>query len=123
MSLRKDRQISHHPKITSAGQLVCPHCQTAFPITWRRYWSAPWGNYRCPECQKVSYAKANSFWVYPIIIGATIPGIIAALILSSYFSNNVLIATLFFAMGGLFIGMPLDKWIDGHLKKLKIDFF
>jgi len=49
MSLRNDRQNPHRPKTTFAGQLVCPHCQTAFPITWRRYWSAPWGNYRCPE--------------------------------------------------------------------------
>jgi hypothetical protein len=47
MSLRKIRQISRHPKTTFAGQLVCPHCQTAFPVTWRRYWAAPWGNYRC----------------------------------------------------------------------------
>ncbi len=30
MSLRNDHQISHHPKTTFAGQLVCPHCQTAF---------------------------------------------------------------------------------------------
>jgi hypothetical protein len=81
------------------------------------------GNYRCPECKKISYAKANSFWVYPIIIGATLLGVISALILSSYFSNSILIATLFFAIGGLSIGIPLDKWVDGHLRKLKTDFF
>jgi hypothetical protein len=119
MSLRKAHQISHHPKTTFAGQLVCPHCQTAFTITWRRYWSAPWGNYRCPECKKISYAKSNSFWLYPIIIGATLLGGIVAVILSSYFSHNVLIATLFFAIGGLFIGIPLDRWVDGHLRRLE----
>ncbi len=35
MSLRHDRQISRHPKSTSTGQLVCPHCQTAFADTER----------------------------------------------------------------------------------------
>ncbi|PSB20406.1 hypothetical protein C7B65_08185 [Phormidesmis priestleyi ULC007] len=110
MSLRQDHQNPHHPKTTFAGQLVCPHCQTAFPITWRRYWSAPWGNYRCPECKKSSYAKANSFWVYPIIIGATPLGGMAAAALSSYFPNNVLIAAIFFATGYSLIGFPLDKW-------------
>ena len=47
MSLHHDRQTSRHPKTTFTGQLVCPHCQTAFPVTWRRYWAAPLGNYRC----------------------------------------------------------------------------
>ena len=46
-----------------------------------------------------------------------------ALILSSYFSHNILIATLFFAIDGLSIGIPLDKWVDGHLRKLKTNFF
>jgi hypothetical protein len=111
MSLRKDHQNSHHPKTTFAGQLVCPHCQTAFPITWRRYWSAPWGNYRCPACKKISYAKANSFWIYPIIFGAMLLGGVAATTLSIYFSNNGLIAALSFVTGGLSLGIPLDRWM------------
>jgi hypothetical protein len=67
MSLRKDRQISQSPKTTFAGQLVCPHCQTAFAVTWRRYWSAPWGNYRCPKCRLTSYATADLWWAPTII--------------------------------------------------------
>lgn len=119
MSLHNDHQNSYHPKTTFAGQLVCPHCQTAFPITWRRYWSAPLGNYRCPECKKISHAKGNSFWVYPIIFGAMLLGGMAAAALSSYFSNNGLIAALSFAAGVLFIGFPLDKWFDGHFRRLE----
>ena len=46
--IRKDHQNPHHPKTTLAGQLVCPHCQMAFPITWRRYWSAPFGGRKLP---------------------------------------------------------------------------
>jgi hypothetical protein len=119
MSLRKDRKNPHRPKTTFAGQLVCPHCQTAFPITWRRYWSAPWGNYRCPECKQISYAKGNSFWLYPIIIGATLLGCIVAATSAWSFSHNALISWLFVAIGGLFAGIPLDKWFDGHLRRLE----
>lgn len=119
MNRRNDHQNSRHPKTTFAGQLVCPYCQTAFPITWRQYWLAPLGKYRCPECKKVSYAKGNAFWVYPIIIGATLLGGIVAVLLSSYFSSNILIAMIFFAIGGLFIGIPMDKWVDGHLRRLE----
>ena len=119
MSLRKEHQNAHRPKTTFAGQFVCPHCQTAFPLTWRRYWSAPLGNYRCPECKKISHAKGNSFWLYPIVIGATLLGGIVAAALSWYFFHDVLIATLFLVTGGLFIGIPVERWVDGHLRRLE----
>ena len=80
MTRHSDHQISHHPKATSAGQLMCPHCHTAFSITWRRYWAAPLGNYRCPECQQISHATANAWWVWLIIFAAmTLVGIVGAL--------------------------------------------
>jgi hypothetical protein len=66
MNRRHDRQSPRHPKTTFAGQLVCPHCQTSFPLTWRRYLSAVWGNYRCPQCRQVSYLKDNSSWLWLI---------------------------------------------------------
>ena len=34
---RNLHKLHNHPKATFAGRLVCPRCQTAFPITWRRY--------------------------------------------------------------------------------------
>ncbi|AFZ01773.1 hypothetical protein Cal6303_2810 [Calothrix sp. PCC 6303] len=81
MSLRKDHQNSHHPKTTFAGQLVCPHCQTAFPITWRRYWAAPMGDYRCPKCRQMFHPiTILQPWVLIIIIVATtLVGIVIAL--------------------------------------------
>ena len=118
MSLRNDRQISRHPKITFAGQLVCPHCQTAFPVTWRRYWAAPWGNYRCPECRQISHATANYWWVLLIVFVAMLMvGIVGALLGAYVFHNAWMGAFLIFT--GYFIGFPLDRWIDGHLKRLE----
>lgn len=113
MSLRHDS-----PKTTFAGQLVCPHCQTAFPVTWRRYWDAPWGNYRCPECRQISYATANYWWVSLIVFVAMLMiGIVGALLAAYVFHNAWMGAFLIFT--GYFIGFPLDKWIDGHLKRLE----
>jgi hypothetical protein len=120
MNLRKDRRISHLPKTTFAGQLVCPHCQTVFAITWRRYWSAPWGNYRCPECRLTSYATANFWWVPTIIfIAMALVGVVGALSVA-YIFHNGWIGAFFIFMGYLAMGFPLDKWIDGNLRHLKI---
>jgi hypothetical protein len=120
MSLHNDRQISHHPKNTFAGQLVCPHFQTAFPITWRRYWAAPLGNYRCLECWHLSYATANSWWTWAILfVAITLGGMVGLLFATCVFHNGWMDA-FFFLIGGLAVGLPLDKWMDGHLRHLKI---
>jgi hypothetical protein len=120
MSLQHKRQISRHPKNTFAGQLVCPHCQTAFPVTWRRYWAAPWGNYRCPECQRISHATANAWWVSLIVfIAMLLVGIVGALF-GAYIFRNAWMGGFLISTGYLAVGFPLDKWIDGHLKHLKI---
>jgi hypothetical protein len=120
MSLQNDHQISHPPKTTFAGQLVCPHCQTAFAITWRRYWSAPWGNYRCPECRITSHATAKSWWVSTITFTAMmLVGVVGALF-TAYVFQNGWIGAFFIFMGYSAMGFPLDKWMDGHLRYLKI---
>lgn len=120
MNRRNAHRISHHPKTTFAGQLVCPHCQTAFPITWRRYWSAPWGNYRCPECRQVSHATGNFWWVSTLIfVAMTLVGIVGALV-GAYVFNSVWMSAFFIFIGYSIVGFPLDKWIDGHLRHLKI---
>jgi hypothetical protein len=120
MTLHHDRQTSRHPKNTSAGQLICPHCQTAFTVTWRRYWAAPLGNYRCPECRHLSYATANAWWVWLILfIVMTLAGIVGALFGVYVFRHSWLGAALIF-IGYLAVGIILNKWMDGHLRHLKI---
>jgi hypothetical protein len=119
MTLHNDRQTSRHPKNTWAGQLVCPHCQTAFTITWRRYWSAPLGNYRCPECRQISQATANFWWVLPLTIVATITGAILGVVFAAYVFHIGWTGIVFLLIGGLSVGLPLDKWMDGHLRRLE----
>lgn len=120
MSLRNNHKIHHHPKITLAGQLVCPHCHAAFLTTWRRYWAAPMGNYRCPKCRHLSHATANAWWIWLIIfIAMTLIGIVGVLLIVYVFHQSWLGAALVF-MGYLAVGFLLDKWLDGHLRYLKI---
>jgi hypothetical protein len=119
MSLHKAHQNPHRPKTTFARQLVCPHCQTAFPITWRRYWSAPWGNYRCPECRQISQATANFWWVLPLTIVAMITGAILGVVFAAYVFHIGWTGIVFLLIGGLAVGLPLDKWMDGHLRRLE----
>jgi len=120
MNKRNNHKIHHHPKTTFAGQLVCPHCQTAFPITWRRYWAAPLGNYRCLECRQLSHSTVNAWWVWLIIfIAMTLIGIVGVLLVAYAFHQSWLGAALIF-IGYLTIGFTVDKWLDGHLRHLTI---
>lgn len=120
MSIPTDHQTSHPQTPAFEGQLVCPYCQHSFPLTWRRYWSAPLGGHQCPQCSRVSYLKDNSFWVWPIRMAGIMIGGIALFALAVYIFNNLWIGTLFALIGGLGIGFPTDKWIDGHLRRLRI---
>ena len=89
MRLRKDRQTSRHPKTTFTRKVVCPHCQTTFPVTWRRYLSAPLGNYRCPECRQISHATANYWWVLLIIFVVMTLVVIIVAFFGAYVFENI----------------------------------
>jgi hypothetical protein len=126
MTLHNDRQTSHHPKNTSTGQLVCPHCQTSFPLTWRRYLLSLWGNHRCPQCKQVSQLKDNSSWVWLIRIAGIIIYVILIINVFTYVFNELGVvgtlipARLFFLLITVAVGFPIDRWIEGHLRHLKI---
>ena len=89
MSLRKVRQTSRHPKTIFTGKVVCPHCQTTFPVTWRRYLSPPLGNYRCPECRQISHATVNYWWVLLIIFVVMTLVVIIVAFFGAYVMENI----------------------------------
>jgi uncharacterized paraquat-inducible protein A len=126
MTLHNDRQISHHAKNTSAGQLVCPHCQTSFPLTWRRYLLSPLGNHRCPQCKQVSQLKDNSRWLWPIRIAGIMIYVILSINVFSYTFNDsgvvgtLIPARLFVLFVSVVVGLLIDKWVEGHVRHLKI---
>ncbi len=125
MNRHNEHQISHL-KNTSAGQLVCPHCQTSFPLTWHRYLLSLWGNHQCPQCKQVSQLKDNFSWLWPIRIAGIVIYVILSINVFSYVFNNVGVAgtlvpaRLFTLLIALVVGLLIDKWIDGHMRHLKI---
>jgi hypothetical protein len=126
MTLHNDRQISHLPTTKLPGYLVCPHCQTSFPLTWRRYLLSVWGNYRCPQCRQVSYLKDDSPWLWPIrIAGIVFYAILSINVFSYVFKNVGVVGTLVPTRLLMFLitvvaGLLIDKWIEGHMRQLKI---
>jgi uncharacterized paraquat-inducible protein A len=125
MNRQDDRQISHHPTTKLAGQLVCPHCQTSFPLTWRRYLLSQWGIHRCPQCLQVSQLKDDSSWLWPIRIAGIIIYVILSINIFSYvFSNSGVVGTLiparlFVLFVSVVVGLFIDKWVDGNVRHLQ----
>ncbi|MDP5338596.1 MAG: hypothetical protein NWQ28_08495 [Nodularia sp. (in: cyanobacteria)] len=119
MSLPTNHRTSHSKSRGLKKPLVCPYCQYSFPLTWRQYWAAPLGGYRCSQCGKVSHVKANSLWVWPIIITGVMVSGITSFTLALYIFNDLWIGTLFFLIGGFGVGIIIDQWMDGHLRQLE----
>jgi hypothetical protein len=126
MTLHNDRQHSHLPATKLAGQLVCPHCQTSFPLTWRRYLISQWGIHRCPQCRQISQLKDDSSWLWPIRIAGIMIYVILSINVFSYVFNNLGVvgtlipARLFVLFVSVVLGLLIDKWVDGHMRHLKV---
>lgn len=126
MTLHNDRPILHHSKNTSAGELVCPHCQASFPLTWRRYLISQWGIHRCPQCRQISQLKDDSSWLWPIrIVGIMVYVILSINVFSYVFNNLGVVGTLVPArlvvlFVSVVVGLLIDKWVDGHMRHLKV---
>jgi uncharacterized membrane protein YhaH (DUF805 family) len=68
----------------------------------------------------MSHATANFWWVSTInFVAMTLVAIVGALF-GAYVFHNGWMGVFFIFMGYLAVSFPLDKWIDGHLKHLKI---
>lgn len=125
MNRQNDRQISQPPTSKLEGHLVCPNCQTSFPLTWRRYLSSVWENYRCPQCQQVSSLKDDFSWLWLIRIAGIIIYVILSVNVFSYVFNTagvvgtLIPARLFVLLITILIGLPVDRWIEGHMRHLK----
>jgi uncharacterized integral membrane protein len=126
MTLHNDRQHSHLPTTKLSGQLVCPHCQASFPLTWRRYLISQWGIHRCPQCRQISQLKDDSSWLWPIRIAGIMIYVILSINVFSYVFNNLGVvgtlipARLLVLLVSVVLGLLIDKWVDGHMRHLKV---
>ncbi len=124
--------------------LICPFCEHAFELTWKRYWKTPTGKHRCPLCHKLSKLKRSPWSYLPSALGWYFGGSINAFatqqLLGWFFGGGIGAfatqqlswqqlsgITTFWAVcawiiGGLLIGTIIDKHLDPRLGKMvKID--
>src|SRR5712692_9457008 len=99
--------------------MTCPHCSEHFPLTWPRYWGAPFGKHSCPRCGNTSklgltsgyVAVTLSFWIV----------ITAVAIIASFALDDRVTGWYWFGtfLVGLIFGLPIDKWLDQRLRTLR----
>ena len=99
--------------------MKCPYCNHEFPLTWARYLGAPAGRHVCPDCRRVSrFRWTAASWLRQLAMvcaGAVPVGYIF------YFWLGAFGDLLGVALGGLLVGLPLDKFYDGNFRKLEKD--
>jgi hypothetical protein len=112
--------------------MICPYCTHSFPLTWRRYWGAPFGRHTCPSCERKSRLSTGlvywSLYMPLVAISPLVAVVLAALLYGSLSSEQayerinwflgswwaffpVVVAVLLF--------FPIDRIIDERLRKLR----
>ena len=98
--------------------MKCPGCSANFPLTWRRYVTAPSGKYRCPVCG-ASLRIQHQWWHRPLLsLGCCAFGVPAALIVGSYFGSWA--GKGAWILGGLISGIPFDKFLESRYAILHV---
>lgn len=117
--------LDKHPR----DSLVCPYCAHAFPLTWRRYFATPFGNFVCPNCgQKSKLSRGLWYWFLYVPMLASAPllaVVLGAIALSLFFSSDDVMWVLFdtyFIPGTwiivVLITLPIDRKLDTHVRRL-----
>ncbi len=98
--------------------MKCPECQTVFPLTWTRYFRAPWGRMDCPSCG-VRLALKHRWFYWPAM---ALGGILLCFPLSvlAYRLTGSLVVTLVAAASGWILsGVPADLWLEERFAILR----
>lgn len=103
--------------------MKCPHCEHAFPLTWRRYLAAPLGHHRCPQCRQKSRLNHAAAY-YTALLTALIVLIVGLAFPLIYFEKTVVEFYLrgynwLAIYGAVLLFVILDKFFDGHLRILE----
>jgi hypothetical protein len=92
--------------------MKCPGCSADFPLTWRRYLTAPFGKFPCPCC-KAGLAGRHHWWYWPLLVlGCCIFGVPFAYVAGTHFGWQSGIAA--WIVGGLISGIPFDKYLESR---------
>lgn len=95
--------------------MICPHCKHDSELTWKRYWSAPFGRHQCPECLG-QFQLRFSIGQIASRAGIALPGAAIAVIIHTR-TEGWLIPAVFYAAYCCLIMLPLDRVIDDRWRK------
>ena len=100
-----------------ALSMTCPHCGAQFPLTWSRYASAAFGKHTCPQCATTSQLA----WTFTYVAAtlAAFVGVVLGLLVAIHFGGKYIWE--FLAVWGFaaLLWIPMDKWFDEKLRKLR----
>lgn len=117
--------------------MLCPYCAEEFPLTWARYWAAPFGKHTCPNCRRASKFRMTAPYLIVTIVAwlfwygfSAAVGAAVALVVALRFSPDP--ATVerfapFLFMGwlgatmllGMVVITPFDRYYDEHYRTLE----
>ena len=113
--------------------MKCPHCHEVFPLTWSRYWRAPFGKHTCPRCAKKSKLHSSLvYWLlyWPLLLIAPAVsvfgiGVVYALMagpgqsdarIAAYFDGWMWVPAMLLPF---VLFPPIDRFIDERFRKLR----
>jgi hypothetical protein len=96
--------------------MKCPYCGGEVKLSWKKYWASPLGNHNCPACDG-RFRLNHSFRYYLIILGAALLLGLLLTLSTRFFKLSLTAALIFYALGGLVLLVPLDRWIDAKWRK------
>lgn len=98
--------------------MKCPKCSAEFPLTWRRYFTAPLGRFPCPVCGTALQGK-HLWWYWPLmLLGCLALGVPLACIIALRFGLRA--GVIGWAAGAMISGFPVDKFLESRFTILQI---
>lgn len=94
--------------------MKCPHCENVQKITWKAYWCAPFGRYKCSACGLRFKLKRNFSHLIILILCAS-AGVGLSLLL-----HSMLISLAAYIAFAFLIIFPLDRWLDERKETKKL---
>ncbi len=113
--------------------MTCPFCTQSFPLTWRRYWKAPFGRHICPSCGRKSKLRTGFlYWALyvPLLMIAPFATLLVALLVYGLAFPRSFEEDLAWFLGSPWsriallvlwvLLFPIDRMIDERFRKLQV---
>ena len=98
--------------------MKCPRCSNAFPLTWERYFKAPFGRFPCPSCGARLVGRHTWFYWPLVVLGCCALALPLGYLAGKHFGLFGCITGL--VLGGLLSGIPIDRFLESRFLIIKV---